>query len=270
MLYEDRLYVEVLQSKNPSDYGQPVGDKPARESYLLCVEPGTGKNLWRHIRTTDAFSEAQEAYTTPVPCGAGKDLQIVVVGANYVTGHSPETGAELWRCAGLNDKAEPFWRIVPSPVIADGLVIACGPKRDPVLAIKPTGSGVITQTHTAWKFKEYPSDCVTPLSYQGKLFVLDGDRQMLTCLDPQTGTKHWQDNLGVKEIFRASPTGADGRIYCISESGTVVVLGAGSGFKLLGTVSMGESPVRSSIVAAQGHLFIRTAKNLYCVGRPGE
>ena len=38
-------------------------------------------------------------------------------------------------------------------------------------------------------------------------------------------------------------------------------------FKVLATVRMGESPVRSSIAAAQGELFLRTAKNLYCLQR---
>jgi outer membrane protein assembly factor BamB len=148
------------------------------------------------------------------------------------------------------------------------MIIACGPKRDPVLGIKDGGKGLVTDTHIAWRFKEYPSDCVTPLFYEGKLFVLDGDRQMMTCLEPKTGEKKWQGNLGVREIFRASPTGADGKIYCLSENGTVVVLEAGDAFKVLSTIRMGESPVRASIAVSKGQLFIRTAKNLYCIGKP--
>jgi outer membrane protein assembly factor BamB len=191
-----------------------------------------------------------------------------VVGGDYTTAHSPDTGAELWRCGGLNDGKEESWRIVPSPVVAAGMIIACGPKRDPVLGIKDGGKGLVTDTHIAWRFKEYPSDCVTPLFYEGKLFVLDGDRQMMTCLEPKTGEKKWQGNLGVREIFRASPTGADGKIYCLSENGTVVVLEAGDAFKVLSTIRMGESPVRASIAVSKGQLFIRTAKNLYCIGKP--
>ena len=187
------------------------------------------------------------------------------MGGNYVTAHNAQDGAEIWRCAGLNDKGEPFWRIVPSPVAADGMIYACGPKRDPVLAIKDGGHGLVTTTHMAWKFAEFPSDCCTPLFYNKHLFVLDGDRQVMTCLQPQTGQKIWQGNLGVHEIFRASPTGADGKIYCISESGTAVVLSAGEEFKVLATIPMADSPVRASIAAAQGELFIRTAKNLYCI-----
>jgi outer membrane protein assembly factor BamB len=269
MLYREKLYLQVLQqAKVPQDYSHAQDGKAERESYLLCLDPATGKNLWRQVRPTDAFSEAQEAYTTPIPTEDGDSSEIIVVGGNYVTAHSPQDGTELWRCAGLNDKREPFWRIVPSPVVADGLVFACGPKRDPVLAIKDGGHGVVTDTHIAWKFTEYPTDCTTPLVYNKHLFILDGDRQVMTCLEPRTGQKLWQGNLGVKEIFRASPTGADDKMYCISEAGTAVVLSAGSEFKVLATIRMGESPVRASIAAAQGELFIRTASNLYCIGKP--
>jgi outer membrane protein assembly factor BamB len=267
MVYRDKLYVQVLQrNPRPADYAHARDDKDERESFLLCLDPLTGKNLWRQTRTTDAVSEAQEAYTTPIPYEGKAGTEILVVGADYVTAHRAETGAEIWRCAGLNLQHEQFWRIVPSLVAAEGLVFACGPKRDPILAIRDGGQELVTETHTAWKLKEITSDCVTPLYYQKKLFVLDGDRQIMTCLEPQTGEKKWQGSLGVREIFRASPTGADGKIYCVSESGTVVVLSAGEEFKLLATIPMGEGPVRSTIAVAQGHLFIRTARNLYCIG----
>jgi outer membrane protein assembly factor BamB len=267
LLYKGKLYIEVLQRNPvPPDYRDALDGKTERESFLLCIEPGTGKDLWRQVRSSDAFSEAQEAYTTPIPCENSSSSEIIVVGANYVTAHDAGSGAELWRCAGLNARAEPFWRIVPSPVAAEGMVFACGPKRDPVLGIRDGGKGLVTETHLAWKFKEFPSDCVTPLYYQKRLFVLDGDRQMITCLEPKTGEKVWQGTLGVREIFRASPTGTDGKIYCVSENGTAVVLEAGDQFKVVSTIPMGESPVRSSIAAAQGHLFIRTAQNLYCIG----
>jgi len=268
LLYKGKLYVEAIQrTPVPQDYSQALDDKPNRDSFLLCLDPKSGKTLWRQLRPTDAIVESQEAYSTPIPCEGPNGPEIILVGGDYTTAHSAETGAELWRCGGLNDAKEPFWRIVPSPVVADGMVIACGPKRDPVLGIRDGGHGLVTETNIAWRFKEFPSDCVTPLFYQSKLFVLDGDRQVLTCLDPKTGEKKWQGNLGVKEIFRASPTGADGKIYCLSEAGTAVVLEAGPEFKVLARIHMGEAPVRASIAASHGQLFIRTARNLYCVGK---
>ena len=269
LLYQGRLFLEILQQNPvPSYYPHALDDKPDRDSVLLCLDPKTGKNLWRQVRLTDAVREAQEAYSTPIPCAGRNGAEIIVVGGNYTTAHSPDTGAELWRCGGLNDGKERSWRIVPSPVVAGGTIIACRPKRDPVLGIKDGGKELVTDTHIVWRFKEFPTDCVTPLFYQEKLFILDGDRQMMTCLEPQTGEKKWQGNLGVREIFRASPTGADGKIYCLSESGTVVVLDAGAAFKIVSTIGMGEAPVRSSVAISNGQLFIRTAKNLYCIGRP--
>ena len=264
MLYRDQLYVQVIQNRKV-EYAHAQDGKPDRDSFLLCLDPATGKNLWRHIRPTDAISEAQEAYTTPIPCESAAGTEIIVVGGNYVTAHSAADGTELWRCAGLNLRGERFWRVVPSAVVANGFIIACGPKRDPMLGIKDGGHGLVTATHLAWKSTEFPSDCATPLFYNHRLFVFDGDRQVLTCVQPETGQKLWQGRLDVHEIFRASPTGADGKIYCISENGTAVVLSAGDEFKVLATIPMGESPVRASIAASQGQLFIRTAKNLYCI-----
>jgi outer membrane protein assembly factor BamB len=267
MLYDGKLYVQVLQRNPvPSGYAHAADGISERDSYLLCLDPKTGSNLWRHVRKTDAKDESMEAYSTPIPVSGPSGTEILVVGADYITAHSPTTGDELWRCAGLNDRGQRSWRIVPSPVAGAGMIFACAPKRDPVLAIKQGGRGLVTDTHLAWKFSEYPSDCVTPLFYNQRLFVLDGDRQMMTCLDPNTGEKKWQGSMGVREIFRASPTGADGKLYCISENGTVVILEAGGQFKILSTIQMGESPVRSSIAVAQGALFIRTASNLYCIG----
>lgn len=268
MLYRGKLYVQVLQRNPcPPDYSHAQDAKAERESYLLCLDPDSGQTLWRHIRQTDASGEAQEAYSTPIPYEGRNGAEIILVGADYTTAHRPDTGAELWRCGGLNVSKEPYWRIVPSPVAAGGLIVACGPKRDPVLAIKDGGKGLVTDQAIVWKFKESPSDCATPLFYQDKLFVLDGDRQTMVCLEPRSGEKKWQGHLGVREIFRASPTGADGKIYCLGEGGTVVVLEAGDEFKILATLRMGEAPAYSSIAIAQGQLFIRTAKNLYCISQ---
>jgi outer membrane protein assembly factor BamB len=269
LLYRDKLYVLVLQrTPVPADDAHALDGKLERESFLLCLDPKTGKNLWRQLRATDAKFEAKDAYTTPIPNEGPQGPEILVVGADYTTAHHPETGAELWRCGGLNPRKEAPWRTVPSPVAADGMIIGCGPRRDPVIAIKDGGKGLVTDTHLAWSLKEVSSDCVTPLYYQKRLFVLDGDRQKLFCLEPQSGKQLWQGNLGVREVFRASPTGADGKLYCVSESGTVVIVDAGPEFKILSTIHLGESPVRSSIAVSHGQLFIRTAQHLYCVAQP--
>jgi hypothetical protein len=71
--------------------------------------------------------------------------------------------------------------------------------------------------------------------------------------------------LGVREIFYGSPTGADAKIYCLSENGTLVVMSAGEPFEVLSTTPFGEGPCLSSVVISGGQLLLRTAKNLHCL-----
>ncbi len=264
LLFDGKLYLALLQ-RNPPTYGHARDSKPQRQSWLICFDPPSGKILWQQERPSEAPAEAMEAYTTPIPSYTPKGVELIVAGADCVTAHRPESGQEVWRFPGLNAKKNPGGRIVPSPVAAPGFVYACGPKREVLVALRAGGSAVAGDQRVAWRSAEFVPDVCTPLFYQGRLFVLDGDRQMLICFDPATGQKLWQGRLGVREIFYASPTGADGKIYCLSEDGTVVVLAAGDSFKVLATIPMGEGPCMSSIVASDGRLFIRTAKNLYSV-----
>jgi len=94
---------------------------------------------------------------------------------------------------------------------------------------------------------------------------LDGVRKVISCLDPKTGQPVWQGKLGGRPVYRASPTGVDGKIYCVSEGGEVVVLAAGDEFKELFRTQLNESPTRSSVVAAAGRLFLRTPTKLICL-----
>jgi outer membrane protein assembly factor BamB len=268
MFYKNRLYIQVLQRcAEAGDDASAVEGQPKLESFILCLDPTTGKNIWRHVRPTDARAESQESYATPMPGECPGGTEIVVAGGDYVTGNDAATGAELWRGGGLrNFEHLPDSRLVPTPLLADGLVIVNGAKRNPMLAFRDCGKGDVTTSGLAWTYTEHPTDCPTPLFYQGKLFVLDGDRQMMVCMDISTGKVQWQKLLGNREIYRASPTGADGKLYCFSEDATAVVMSAADG-AVLGTVKMDEGQAHATIAAAQGCLFVRTAQNLYCIGK---
>lgn len=262
LLLEGRLYVPLLQ-RNPPTYGHAQDAKPERKSWLFCLDPATGKVLWQQERPSDAREEAMEAYTTPVPMKGRDGMELVVVGADCVTAHRPEDGSEVWRYAGLNRKKNLGGRIVPSAVTAPGLVFAIGPKREQLVALRAGGTGLVGEEGVAWKTESNIPDVPTPLFYQGRLFVLDGDRQTLTCFQPNDGRQLWQGRLGVREIFYASPTGADGRIYCLSETGTLVVLSAGDTFEVLSSTPFGEGPCMSSVVVSGGCLLLRTSQNLH-------
>jgi outer membrane protein assembly factor BamB len=271
LLFDGRLYVQVLQrTPAPGDYPGLAGSEGERDSYLLALDPKTGKTLWKHVRPSDARMESLESYGTPVPHFVGGKAQILVVGGDCLTGHDPATGAELWRGYGLNRKRGEWMRIVPSPVSAGDLAIACGPKQEPLIAFRTSLKGDISEKGVAWTFDEKQTpDVCTPAYANGRLYVLNGDKQVLTCLDAKTGAKIWQGSLGHRTVIRSSPTVADGKIYTISEKGELVICAAdGPEFKILSTHTFeGADPTRSAVAVSDGQLFIRTADALYCVGK---
>jgi len=266
LLYKGKLYVPVMQrDKNTYDKSAPADAKV--DSYLLAIDPATGKDLWKHIRPSDAKEETLEAYTTPVPFEHNGRSEILLTGADYVTGHNPETGQEYWRFGGWNPTKIGHWRIVVSPVASADTVYCAGPKGAPVYGVKAGGSGDISATHQAFKMTEFPPDVCTPVIYKNKLFVLDGGKRKITCLDPKTGEKKWDGALPGNQTYWVSPTAADDRIFCINEAGDVVVVSTGDEFKIVHTAAFGDKPCYSSIAIASQQLFIRTGGHLFCVGK---
>lgn len=254
LLYKGKLYIQVLHNERPYDRakGQPG------KSYLLALDPRTGKDLWKQERPTEANNESQEAYTTPIPTEVGGKAQILVVGGDCLTGHDPETGKELWRAGDWNpNHSEQYWRLVPSAVVAGDVAIACAPKGGPVMAFKLDGA-------PAWTSRELTSDVPVPLYYQGNLFVLNGDGRSKTlwCVDPANGKAKWSAPIESRAVFRASPTGADDKVYCMSEAGEVYVLSAKEPKLLSRTELGGPARARATIVPAGGMVYVRTADKL--------
>lgn len=269
-LHDGRLYLQILQRNVPvNGRGKPDGPN---ESYLLALEPATGKEIWKHIRPADARQESLEAYSTPIPDVASGRDQLLIVGGDCITGHDSATGKELWRWGTWNPSKIPHWRMVVTPTAGAGVALACAPKGSPVYAVKTGSSGKLEDSDLAWvsKEREASSDVSTPLFYMGRFFILNSDRKLLSAVEPATGKVLWTGSLGSKAKLESSPTGADGKIYMMNHRGDVFITGAGDQFELLQTISMGEegdADDRSTISVSGGRLFIRTASKLYCIGQ---
>jgi outer membrane protein assembly factor BamB len=269
LLFGGKLYIQVLQRNAPVHGRGSEGN----QSYLLALDPKTGKELWKHIRPSEAMAESLEAFSTPMPYTHNGRTELIITGGDCITGHEPATGKELWRWGTWNPTKIGHWRLVPSPVAGAGVALACGPKGAPVFAVKLGGNGQLPDSQVAWQSTErdVTSDVPTPLFYKGKFFVLNGTKKKLLCVEPADGKVIWSGDLAGGPVFEASPTAADDKIYVMNHAGTVFVVSAATdGFKLLHSVAMGDegdSRLRSSIPFSDGQLFIRTGKSLYCIGK---
>lgn len=273
VLHNGMVFLQVLQRDEPAR-GR---GKDGGESYLLALDAKTGKEVYRHIRPSNAQKESLESFATPLPISLNGREELVVVGGDVITGHHPDSGKELWRWGTWNkNHKEQWWRLVPSPVYGDGVLLACAPKGAPIYAVEAGLSGTHEgESGLAWKSdpsKQSPvtTDVATPLYYQGRFYVVDHLRtRTLSCIDPKSGKVIYSEPLGSREKFEVSPTGADGKIYLMNHLGDVFVVKAGDEFELLHKAEMGDSMKnlsRASISVSQGNLYIRTDTHLYCIG----
>jgi outer membrane protein assembly factor BamB len=252
LLFEDALYIQVLH-----------GMKTRDPSYLLRIDKKTGKTVWRIERPTEAVHESPDSYTTPVVLRYGGKVEIVVSGGDCVTGHDAATGKEIWRGNGFNVQKDPNYRVIASPVVSDGVIYTPTRVR-PLQAFRAGGHGDITQTHLLWAFQNGP-DVPTPVT-DGTYFYTVNDRGIAWCLDAKTGKEIWGPQRIHKATYSASPVLADGKIYITDEDGVTSVFKAGPKFELVAENNLDDYTL-SSIAVSGGQLFIRTAKNLYCIGK---
>ncbi len=269
LLHEGRLYVQMMRRPTPPWRGAPPLEETL-DSFLLAVDPATGQDLWQQVRPGEAVAESWESYITPTVHPSADGDQILMAGADALTGHDAETGEELWRYS-FNETRRRNWRLVPTPASDGERVFMALPRGVSLAAVKPSRQGVPLEEHAEWTMPDFAPDVCSLTLYEGRLYVLDGDRRVLTCLDPTTGEQLWRGELGGDTVIRSSPTAADGKIYFMDERGVVFVVAAGGDeFRLLSRIEMGGRVARSSIAIAADQLYVRTADALYCIGAPAD
>jgi outer membrane protein assembly factor BamB len=184
-----------------------------------------------------------------------------------VSGHNPETGREYWRANVLNPQKDRSYRIVASPTIVGGIIVAPS-RNNPMVAVRPGGSGDVAKSHIVWQFAQGP-DVPTPVS-DGSLLYVVRDNGVVFALDVKTGATVYGPVRLPPGTYSASPILADGKIYVTTEEqGLTTVFRAGPRFEILASNSLADdcSPYcLSTIAISEGQLFLRTASYLWVVG----
>lgn len=218
-------------------------------AFVVALDKQTGQIRWTTPR------DGPMAYSTPLIIHAAGRDQLISTGGDQVVSYEPLTGKEIWksRYDGYSG--------VPRPVFGQGLVFICSGYDTPHLfAIRPDGTGDVTDTHVAWSIKAEGAPLSPSPLLIGEDLYLVNDRGVATCLDARTGKRHWQNRLGGN--FSASPLYADGRIYFLDETGKTTVIAPGHEFHVLATNTL-EGRTLASISVWGKSLYLRTDTHVY-------
>jgi outer membrane protein assembly factor BamB len=226
---------------------------------LVALNKATGKEAWR-------ARGIKESWNTPllVKSPAGK-TELVVAIMGKVLGFDPASGEQLWSCDTDID-----WYMVPSLVADRGVVYCIGGRSGGALAVKTGGRGDVTDTHRVWVGKK-GSNVSSPVVHEGHLYWAHDSLGILYCGEAGSGKIVYEQRLPRAGQFYASPVLADDKIYYLTRNGRMFVVAARPHFEILATNELGDrSTFNASPVVANGRLFLRSDRYLYCLDDSSE
>ncbi len=230
--------------------------KEHRKSYVVAVNPADGEVLWNLERVTpEDHKKHLTDYNTPVTVGAAGAMTLVALQANDGwKGLDPKTGDVKWAAPGNYQ-----WRTVGS-VATDGTYL-----------FSSFGSGGGGKTATTLKLNSGKAEVAyhlsmkdglgyvpSPIIHDGHLYLL-GDGGVFTCRRLDTGEEVFRERIGGN--FFSSPILADGKFICGSRDGELVMLEAGTSFKILGRSRL-DGGLYATPAVANGCLYLRTETHL--------
>lgn len=226
-------------------------------SSVIALDTKTGKTRW--------IAERQKklaGYATPFlfPSPGAPDQLIVAASKDSLVSLDPKTGKQNWELPVLPQ------RVVGSGTVASGLIVAGsggGGVGLRTVAVRPAVPGKQAAPEVVYEIPKGTLPYVPMPIAHGSLLFLWFDKGVVSCLDAATGKLHWRERIGGD--FFGSPVWVDGRLYCISRDGEVVVLAAAEKYQLLARVKLGERS-NSTPAIAGGVMYLRTVSHLMALG----
>lgn len=215
------------------------------ESCAIGIDKHTGQNRWRIERDLGIN------WVTPQVARRGPAAELLLQSRGDISAYDPNTGAKKWshRAAGLDQ--------IPTPVADGDLVFVPAGQ---LIALRPKHDG--EPPDVQWSSAKLRAATASPILYQARLYAVNS-AGVLTCADPKSGEVIWQERL--KGPFSASPVAGDDKLYVVNEEGTTFVVDTKSDDRIIATNPLGET-ILGSLAIANGLVFLRSDKHLFCVG----
>ena len=146
---------------------------PGSRQFVVAIEKLTGNEVWRHRvpggkPNFNDPSDCVGSWATPVVGKIADREQLILNAPEQLMSLDARTGKKLWFSRGIGKLA------YSSPVVWNDMVVAMSGYHGPVLAVKATGSGDVTNTHRVWRLSErQPQRIGSPLVTDGRLICVN-------------------------------------------------------------------------------------------------
>ena len=241
--------------------------------FMVALDKQTGETLWRSDRDIDYGTDdgdSKKAYGTPTLIEVGGEQQLISTAAAETLAHDPETGRVIWRVhnEGMNGSARPLFE--------NGLVYICAGRGDmALLAVRPDGTGDVTNTHLAWNTGNSVPRFSSQLVIGERLYMIN-DTGVISCLNALDGSKVWTKRHAgeywasplycVGKADAAGNGASNGNIYFLSKEGTVLIVAAKDEFELVAEKQF-PAGFNASPAVVGDSLLLRSFTHLYRIGK---
>lgn len=225
------------------------------DSFLVALDKLTGRERWRAPR------QGNNNWSGPYVTRVNGRKQVIVSATREVVGYDLDTGKRVWWARGLG------LNTIPQPVAADGLAFVMSGYRNPnLMAITLGREGDLTDTDAiVWQNQRGNSYTPSPVLHEGILYVLT-DSGTLSAFDAKTGKPHYrQQRLPQPYQFKASPVGANGKLYLASETDDIIVVRMGPKFEVLATNTLPGQTFIATPAIVDGEIYVRGQNTLFAI-----
>jgi len=224
-------------------------------SFVAALDKRSGEVVWRRDRQT------RTGWGTPIVIDTGERHELIVSSQGTVQSYDPATGEDYWTVSGN------MFEVIPTPVVGHGLVFASSGRAGPTLAIRPGGSGDVTDSHVVWRTPKGSPFVPSPIVVGEYLLMVNDMASIVTCYEAATGELVYQGRLGraSREGFSSSPVAVDGKVFFTNDEGQTFVVEVGPEFKLLHVNEL-HARTLASPALVDGIWYFRTDRELLAIG----
>ncbi len=228
------------------------------DSRVVAFDKANGDVKWER-----KFPEMQFGHSTPVIIQVDDKPQMLLLASGMgqtddaLQSLDPTDGKLLWWCRGEGDAS--------SPAYGQGLVYFDDGRGGKGIAVDPTGSGDVSDTHVRWTITQRGEALSSPIVVGNYLYRLRTPG-FVQCWEMTTGKEMYSERLRDISSAWASPIADPKGHLFFANAGKSYVVQAGPEFQILAVNDLGDGN-HPSPAAANDRLFLVGMKNIYCVGK---